>query len=133
MRVLYFYQGKIEIYPDLIVKYKQVKNEIIVSYFALVADDYFYTNLINMSDEKFNNKYHAHFGKLYNNYLAAKEEIPYDIAPIAYRMRTRNGEEKTLLVLDEKSRNQFEKNIRDGFSDIQANIVKRVFIVGEYL
>lgn len=127
MRVLYFHLGKIEIHKGFVIKHKQVKDEIIVSYFVLIADDYFYKNLSNMPDNLFNKKYHAIFERLFIFGGIAREEIPYESAPIIYNMSNQYGTYKHVMVIDEISQKWFESNIRRGYNNIKANIVKRVF------
>jgi hypothetical protein len=84
-RVLYYSQGKIEIFNDFLIKYKLVKNETIVSYFLLVADNYFYRDHYNMSDDQFNYTYHKKFLRLYESSQAYHEELQYSISPIIYK------------------------------------------------
>ena len=132
-RVLYYSQGKIEIFNDFLIKYKLVKNETIVSYFLLVADNYFYRDHYNMSDDQFNYTYHKKFLRLYESSQAYHEELQYSISPIIYKMTNKDNDSIHTLGLTEMNMKWFDTYIRKGYTDIKANIVKRVFILDNCL
>lgn len=132
-RILYYSQGKIEIYKDFLIKYKLVKNETIISYFLLVADDYFYRDYYNMTEDNFNYRYHKKFLRIYESSQSYHEELPYNISPIVYRMTNKNNDSIYTLGLTEMNMKWFDIYIRKGYTDIKANIVKRVFILDNFL